>query len=119
NSGTVIAGETTGASTFTLTGLETFNNSGTIFFGSLNGGTSSDGQTNDRIVMTATGGGTAFVGSGNSLLVFDANLGVTAQTNCAAAVTADCLSLPGGTFGGVNRIRVNNTATLPSGLNTT
>jgi hypothetical protein len=117
NSGRLVAGETTGASTLTLSGLETFNNSGSIFFGSLNG-TSSDGQTNDRIVMTATTGGTSFVGSGTGTLFMDANLGVTAQANCAAAVVADCLSIPGGTVSGTSRIRITNTNTGPGGLNT-
>ncbi|MDB5431849.1 MAG: autotransporter outer rane beta-barrel protein [Caulobacter sp.] len=119
NSGRLVAGETTGASTFTVAGLETFNNSGSVFFGSLDAGTTSDGQTNDRIVMTGTGGGTAFVGSGAGALFMDANLGVATQTNCAAAVTADCLSLPGGTVTGSTKIRINNTNTGPGGLNTT
>jgi hypothetical protein len=119
NSGKLVNGETTGASTFTATGLETFNNSGSVYFGSLDGGTTSDGQTNDRIVMTGTGGGTAFVGSGASTLFMDASLGVATQTNCAAASVADCLSLPGGTVTGSTKIRVNNTNTGPGGLNTT
>lgn len=109
NSGVIVAGETTGASTFTLTGLETFANSGTIAFGSLDGGLTSDGQTNDRIVSTGTGVGTAFTASGSSLFLIDANLGATTQTSCAAAVVADCLSLPGGSISGVTRVRVNNT----------
>lgn len=108
NAGRIVVGETTGASTFTLTGLERFNNSGTILLGSLNG-TSSDGQTNDRLVMTGTGGGTAFIGSGGSVLALDASLGATAQANCAAAVVADCVSLPGGAVSGSTLIRVNNT----------
>lgn len=118
NSGRLVTGETTGASTLTLAGLETFNNSGTIAFGSLDGGVTSDGQTNDRIVMTATGGGTSFVGSGSSRLVLDANLGVTGQASCAAATVADCLSLPGGTVSGTTSIRVHNTNLGPGGLNT-
>lgn len=118
NSGRLVAGETAGAATLNLTGLETFNNFGAIFFGSLNGGTTSDGETNDRIVMTGTGGGTAFVGSGGSVLAMDVNLGVTGQGSCAAAVIADCLSLPGGTVSGSTGIRINNTNTGPGGLNT-
>lgn len=118
NSGRLVAGETAGASTLTITGLETFNNSGSVFFGSLNG-TSSDGETNDRVVMSGTGGGTAFVGSGASTLFMDANLGVATQTGCAAATVADCLSLPGGTTSGSTKIRINNTNTGPGGLNTT
>jgi hypothetical protein len=114
NSGRLVAGETSGAALLTLSGLETFNNSGTIFFGSLDGGLTSDGQTNDRIVMT----GTNFVGSGASVLAMDVNLGVTGQASCAAAVVADCLSLPGGTVSGVTGIRINNTNGGPGGLNT-
>ncbi len=117
NSGRLATGEAAGASTLTITGLETFNNSGSVIFGSLNG-TSSDGETNDRIVMTGTGGGTAFVGSGASTLILDANLGSAAQASCAAASVADCLSLPGGTVSGSTAIRVNNTNVGPGGLNT-
>jgi hypothetical protein len=118
NSGRLVSGETAGASTLTITGLETFNNSGSVFFGSLNG-TTSDGETNDRIVMSGTAGGTAFVGSGASRLFMDANLGTATQTSCAAATVADCLSLPGGTLSGSTLIRINNTSTGPGGLNTT
>ena len=119
NAGTVVVGETAGPSTFTLAGLETFNNSGLIVLGSTNGGATSDGETNDRIVMTGTGGGTAFVGTGASTLALDANLGVATQTNCSAAVVADCLSLPGGTVSGLTKLRINDTNTGPGGLNTT
>lgn len=110
NAGRIVVGETTGASTFTLTGLERFNNSGTILLGSLNGATT-DGETNDRLVMTGTGGGTAFVGSGGSVIALDASLGATAQANCAAATVADCVSLPGGAVSGGTLLRVNNTNT--------
>ena len=118
NSGSIVVGETAAPATFTLTGLEAFNNSGQIVFGSTTGGASSDHLTTSRLVMTGTGGGTAFVGSGASLLVFDANLGTTPQTNCAAAVTADCLSLPGGVFSGTNHLRVINTSAGGGGFNT-
>ncbi len=110
NAGRIVVGETSGASTFTLTGLERFNNSGTILLGSLNG-TTTDGQTNDRLVMTGTGGGTAFVGSGGSVIALDASLGAATQANCAAATVADCVSLPGGAVSGSTLLRVNNTNT--------
>lgn len=117
NAGRIVVGETTGASTFTLTGLERFNNSGTILLGSLNG-TTTDGQTNDRLVMTGTGGGTSFVGSGGSVLALDAFLGAAGQANCTAAAIADCVSLPGGAVSGSTLIRVNNTNTGFGAMNT-
>lgn len=117
NAGRLVVGETTGASTFTLTGLERFNNSGTILLGSLNG-TTTDGQTNDRLVMTGTGGGTSFVGSGGSVLALDAFLGAAGQANCTAATIADCVSLPGGAVSGSTLIRVNNTNTGFGAMNT-
>ncbi|MDP2258303.1 MAG: autotransporter outer membrane beta-barrel domain-containing protein [Caulobacter sp.] len=110
NAGRIVVGETSGASTFTLTGLERFNNSGVILLGSLNG-TTTDGQTNDRLVMTGTGGGTAFIGSGGSVIALDASLGAATQANCAAATVADCVSLPGGAVSGSTLLRVNNTNT--------
>lgn len=110
NAGRIVVGETTGASTFTLAGLERFNNSGLILLGSLNG-TTTDGQTNDRLVISGTGGGTAFVGSGASVIALDASLGAATQANCAAATVADCVSLPGGAVTGSTLLRVNNTNT--------
>lgn len=116
NSGRIVVGETNGASTFTLTGLERFNNAGLIVLGSLDGATS-DGETNDRLVMSGTGVGTSFVGSGGSVLALDASLGATAQANCAAATVADCVSLPGGSVTGLTLVRVNNTNAGPGGMN--
>lgn len=117
NAGRLVVGETTGASTFTLTGLERFNNSGTILLGSLNG-TTTDGQTNDRLVMTGTGGGTSFIGSGGSVIALDAFLGAAGQANCTAATIADCVNLPGGAVSGSTLIRVNNTNTGFGAMNT-
>ena len=116
NAGTIVVGETAVASTFTITGLERFNNSGLILLGSTNG-TTSDGATNDRLVISGTGGGTVFNGTGSSVLALDASLGATAQANCSAAVVADCVSLPGGSVTGLTLIRVNNTNTAPGGMN--
>ena len=116
NSGRIVVGETAGASTFTLMGLERFNNSGLILLGSVDG-TTSDGETNDRLVMSGTGIGTSFVGSGGSVVALDASLGATAQVNCAAATVADCISLPGGAVSGLTLIRVNNTNAGPGGMN--
>ena len=116
NSGKIIVGETTGASTFSLIGLERFNTSGLILLGSVDGATT-DGETNDRLVMSGSGGGTAFVGSTGSVLALDASLGSVAQASCAAAVVADCVSLPGGAVTGLTLIRVNNTNTGPGGMN--
>lgn len=118
NAGRIVVGETSGASTLTITGLERFNNSGLILLGSLNG-TTTDGQTNDRLVISGTGGGTTFVGSGNSVIALDAFLGAATQTNCSAATVADCVSLPGGAVSGGTLLRVNNTTTLPGAFNPT
>ncbi|MFZ4604950.1 MAG: beta strand repeat-containing protein [Caulobacter sp.] len=118
NAGRIVVGETTGASTLTITGLERFNNSGLILLGSLNG-TTTDGQTNDRLVISGTGGGTTFVGSTGSVIGLDAFLGSAAQTGCAAATVADCVSLPGGAVSGGTLLRVNNTNTLPGAFNPT
>ncbi len=118
NAGRIVIGETAGASTFTNIGLERFNNSGLILFGSLTG-TTSDGETNDRLVLSGTGGGTTFVGSPGSTFAMDAFLGAATQVNCAAATVADCASLPGGAVSGNTLIRVNNTNTLPGSFNPT
>ena len=107
NSGLIVAGETAGASNFVLSGLETFNTSGTIVFGSVNGGATSDGETNDRVAMAATAGGTSFVGSGGSTLVMDVALGAATQLGCGVAVSADCLSLAGGTVTGSTKLKIN------------
>lgn len=118
NAGRIVVGETAGASTLTITGLERFNNSGLILLGSLNG-TTTDGQTNDRLVISGTGGGTTFVGSTGSIIALDAFLGAASQTNCSAATVADCVSLPGGAVSGGTLLRVNNTNTLPGAFNPT
>jgi len=120
NTGVLVTGETTGPSTLTITGLQTFDNSGRIVFGSTNGGVSSNGVGDDRVVISGPGGaGTAFVGSGGSMLVMDASLGTAGQTGCAAAVVADCLSLPGGTVTGVTAIQITNTSKAPGGQTAT
>jgi len=116
NAGRIVVGETVGASTFSITGLERFNNSGLILLGST-AGTTSDGETNDRLVISGTGGGAVFNGTGSSVLALDASLGATAQANCSAAVVADCVSLPGGSVTGLTLIRVNNTNAGPGGMN--
>jgi len=107
NAGLLVVGEPTlGASTLTITGLETWNNSGRIVFGST--GTTltavSDGAIDDRILAS----GATFTGSGSSLLAMDANLGATTQTSCAVLAAADCLSLTGGSTAGSTSILVND-----------
>jgi|GEM_PF-1758392 len=119
NAGLLVVGEPAqAASTLTITGLETWNNSGRIVFGS--SGTTltavSDGQINDRILAS----GTTFTGSGSSRLVMDANLGATTQTSCASLTAADCLSLTGGSTAGSTLILVNDVSPNAFGaLNTT
>jgi hypothetical protein len=107
NSGVLVVGEPTLAgSVLTITNLETWNNSGSIFFGSSNS-TTSDGQTNDAIIAD---GATTFTGSGNSRLFMDANLGAVTQASCAALAAADCLSLKGGSTAGSTTLRINDTS---------
>ncbi len=84
------AGAATAAATLSLTGLETFNNSGVIDL--------HDGVNPANRSLTATG--TAFNGSGASLLYVDAFLG-------APGSTADTLTV--GSTSGLTSIRVNDT----------
>jgi hypothetical protein len=94
--GTFLATETAGASTTTLTGLETFNNAGTISL--------MDGETND--VFNA--GSAAYVSSGGANIGIDAFLGAGTQNSCAALTVADCVIL-GATSGTGTTITVNDT----------
>lgn len=112
NAGILVVGEPTlAASTLTITNLEAWNNSGSIFFGSA-GTTASDGQINDRIDM---GSGT-FTGSGNSRLFMDVNLGATPQASCGVLPTAaDCFDLTGASTAGSTTIRVNDTSGVAYG----
>jgi hypothetical protein len=106
NAGILVVGEPTlAASTLTITNLEAWNNSGSIFFGS-SGTTASDGQINDRIDF---GSGT-FTGSGSSRLFMDVNLGAVTQTSCAALTAADCFDATGASTAGSTTIRVNDTS---------
>jgi len=103
NAGALVAGVgTEGASTLTLLGLETWNNSGQLLFGegALSG--TSDGVANDRIVAA----GTLFTGSGGSTLVMDVDLSAD-QASCATAVTADCFDLRGSSTAGATSILLN------------
>jgi len=122
NAATVIVGETTGASSLTIAkgnGTMTMTNSGTIVLGSLNGGASTDGQTNDRFFGKTAG--VAFVSSGNSRVKIDAFLGAGAEaqrspavgpaggTGCAlTAAFADCMTI-GASSGTGTRISINDT----------
>jgi len=122
NAGTLIIGETAGASALTVTkgsGTMTMNNSGTIVMGSLNAGTTTDGQINDQFFAQASG--TAFVASGGSRLMIDAFLGNGAdqQTSCGStpltyAGFADCITI-GASSGTGTRISVNDTNSAGSG----
>ncbi len=103
NGGALVAGgEAEDASTLTLLGLETWNNSGSLIFGEGADTWTSDGAANDRIVAA----GTLFTGSGDSMLVMDADLSLD-QASCAAAVAADCLDLRGGSTAGATSILLN------------
>jgi hypothetical protein len=95
-SGKIIAGELTGASTLTITGLETLTNNGKIWFGSQNSGSTTDGQINDSIIAS----GTTLGGTGT--LLMDVNLSNVTQTGCASLTAADCLQVSG-TAAGANQ----------------
>lgn len=113
--GLLVVGEPAqGAATLTITGLEAWNNSGSIAFGSSAttlAGANSDGFINDKIVST----GTTFTGSGNSRLFMDVNLGAVTQGSCAALTAADCLDLTGGSTAGSTTIRFNDVSGNPFG----
>ncbi|HEX7758403.1 MAG TPA: hypothetical protein VF459_02795 [Caulobacteraceae bacterium] len=94
------AGAATAAASLSLTGLETFANSGVIDL--------HDGVSPANRSLTASG--TAFTGSGGSQLYVDAFLG-------AAGSTADTLTI--GSSAGVTAIRVNDTNTGPGQYNPT
>ena len=113
NAGALAVGETAGASTLNLTNLETFNNSGAIGLGSTNGA-KSDGETNDRL----NAAGVTYNASGGATIYLDANLGAATQTDCTAAVSADCVNLSGGVVTGVTKVNIKNVGTT-GGLNTT
>jgi hypothetical protein len=102
NAGALAAGAgPEGASTLTLLGLETWNNSGSVIFGE-SVSWLSDGVPNDRIAAA----GTLFTGSGDSLLIMDVDLSAD-QADCTAAVTADCFDLRGGSTAGSTSVLVN------------
>lgn len=103
---------TEGAATLTLTGLTTWNNSGTVLFGfhDING--TSDGVANDRIVAAGTVftgittpeviGGTRF---SVSQLMMDVDFSAD-QDDCAAAVSGDCLDLRASSTAGTTDVIV-------------
>ena len=106
NAGRLIAGYgAEGAATLTLNGLAAWNNSGTVMFGANDLLFGTDGVANDRVVMSRVGGGT-FTGSGSSLLIMDVDFAAS-QSDCSAAVIADCLDLRGQSTAGTSVVRVN------------
>jgi hypothetical protein len=111
NTGKIIAGELTGASTLTITGLETLNNNGGIWFGSLNSGSTTDGQINDAILAS----GTTLGGTGT--LYMDANLSTVTQAGCASLTAADCLQVSGTATTANQAIVVVDTKTAALGGN--
>ena len=111
NDGFLAPGSAPGSSTLTLAGVDTWNNRGQVIFG-LGADLSSDGEGNDRIVLTngtaATFNGIEEIGP-LSLLVMDVDF-TASQASCAAAVTADCLDLRGHNTAGTSAIQVNMAA---------
>jgi len=107
-----VGGGAAGASTLTMTGLPTWNNSGIVLFGfdEING--TSDGAADDRIVSAGTLftgittpeiiGGTRF---SFSQLMMDADFSAD-QSSCVAAVSADCLDLRGSSTAGTTQVVV-------------
>jgi len=83
----------TGSTTFT--GLDSFENSGTITFG--------NNRIETGFILSAPG--TAFDGA-DGLLELEAILDGTSQAGCGTAAVADCLSLAGGSTSGVTRIGI-------------
>lgn len=104
NSGYLGVGGEAGASTLTLQGLDTWDNTGQVIFG-ITEGFVSDGETNDRIVVSNDTAAT-FTGDVASELFMDVNF-TASQDSCAAAVTADCLDLRGHNTAGVTGVVVN------------
>ena len=108
NNGYLIVGDGyEGASVLNLAGLDIWNNNQQVFFG---GGATleSDGETNDRIVVTNSTAAT-FTGGGDSLFVMDVDF-TASQGSCTAAVTADCLDLRGHNTAGTTAVLVNPAA---------
>lgn len=114
NDGKLAVGEGAEAeSTLTLANLETWNNSGYVFFGATGDYTASDDAPNDRI----SAAGLDFRGldtNEGSAFFMDVDLD-GAQADCSAATSADCLDLTGGTTGGETAIVVNSTGGLGVG----
>ncbi len=90
----------------TLSGLEAFNHSGTLYLGGTSG-TATDDAANDVLRMSS---GT-FTGSGAGRVVMDAYLDGGAQPGCAVLTgAADCLDLRGASTTGVTTLSLNNLA---------
>lgn len=96
----------------TLTGLQSFNNSGLIVLGG-GGTTSSNGLAGTRIMAP----GADFVGSGASRIALDATLGLIEQDSCpqSATVLADCLNLAGGSTSGRTLLTITGVETAEGG----
>lgn len=117
NEGRLSIGTTGPAATLTLTGLETFENSGLIILGP---GTTepgsyrgSDGQVGAGLIAQ----GVAFTGSGDSRIALDANLSSLTQADCATASVADCLDFTGGSTAGSTVLTVTDVGVGGGALN--
>jgi len=78
----------------TISNLEAFNNSGTIYLGGQPtlGVNITDGLPNDALILPTA----VFNASGDSRIALDANLGNhAAQIGCVTATVADCISIAG------------------------
>ena len=99
------AGTATG--TLTLSGLETFDNSGLILLGSpfttsSTTGLDSDGVANDKLIAQ----GVAFTGSGESRIAMDAILSGVTQADCTTLTAADCVDFTGGSTAGSTQLLI-------------
>lgn len=102
--------------TFSLEGLEAFNNSGLIRLGNTSNQIpantlSTDGDPDDVLMMP----GATFIGSGDSLVLMDVSYSSPNQTACDPALrdadtgempAADCIGIQGGATAGVTKLLV-------------
>lgn len=108
NGGRLVVGDVAGAATLTLSGVDTWANTGYVVFGGTFEG-ETDGEANDRIVLVNSTAAT-FTGSNVSTVIMDVDFSAS-QASCVAAITADCLDLRGHNTAGTTSVVVNAVAT--------
>lgn len=108
----IIDRASTAAGTLTLSGLETFDNSGLILLGSKfanvgDAGVESDRTANDMLSAQ----GVAFTGSDGSRIAMDAMLAGVTQADCSSLDAADCVDFTGGSTAGSTLLTIQDTLT--------